>query len=226
MREPPRHRLRPSSVGSRQARLAVLVGAMALAASSCSGDGAGPEDASQRPTGGAQETASPGSTTTPSGPPCPRELPRPSAGSAVLGNTDPAAAAPRLPAFTQAWRCVYRGSETDDGRDESWVWERLGAASDVADSDLERYAAALTDLRPAPADQVCTLDLGPRTLLVLEHDTGRVGVLADRFGCGSVRLTDDPAQVPAGEATTEGIVAGVLQPSAELRLLMDALRIE
>lgn len=102
----------------------------------------------------------------------------------------------------------------------------MGATSDVADGDLERYAAALTDLRPAEADQVCTLELGPRTLLVLEHDTGRVGVLADRFGCGSVRLTDDPVEVPAGEATTDGIVTGVLRPSAELRVLMDALRIE
>ncbi len=197
--------------------LFVLAVAAAVAVAGCSGGSVG-GDAGSR--GAPREAASP------SGPPCPRELPPPSVGSSVVGTLEPAETAPELPAPARAWRCVYRGAETAERRGETWTWERAGAPSEVTGADLERHVEALRGLEPAEADRVCTFDLGPRTLLVLEHDTGRVGVLVDLFGCGSVRLTDDPVDVPAGEATSDGIVAGVLSAPSQLRDLVGPLRRE
>lgn len=53
---------------------------------------------------------------------------------------------------------------------------------------------------------------------MLVYATGRdlTGVVVDDFGCGDVRLTDDPFKTPPGDATQDTTVAGVLTGTDEL----------
>lgn len=135
---------------------------------------------------------------------CPASLP--TAAAAV----QPAPRAPDLPTPLQAWRCFYGLAEVEEGSRASG-WDLEGEPEELAPGDLETFAAALDALEPAPTDQMCTMDLGPRALLVYAHaGEGVVGVQVDGFGCREVRLTSDPASVPAGEGEGDRVVPGVL----------------
>lgn len=138
---------------------------------------------------------------------CPESLPKAAPGAVEPA---PAAQAPDLPTPMQAWRCFYGLAEVEEGSRASG-WELEGEPAELAPADLETFAAALDALEPAPTDQMCTMDLGPRALLVYAHaGEGVVGVQVDGFGCREVRLTSDPASVPAGEGEGDRVVPGVL----------------
>jgi hypothetical protein len=135
------------------------------------------------------------------GQPCPAKLPEP----AVSGpGAEAATGRPDLPAPDRAWVCDY---ELADGGG----WERREPLTPVQDDDLAGLAEGVAALRPASNGRFCTKELGPRHLLVLDTDGDLTGVLLDGFGCGDVRLTDDPHETPAGEPTAPGVVPGVLQ---------------
>jgi hypothetical protein len=144
---------------------------------------------------------------------CPRRLPPNRDPGSGIGTGTPAASAPSLPDPDAAWLCRYTpgwsGSEKDeDNARDTWV--RTGRSHPVGPAHLSVLARALTGLEPAEADQLCTADLGPRWMLVLSHENDLTGVVVDDFGCRNVRLTADPFEVAAGDATSGAVVAGVL----------------
>jgi hypothetical protein len=71
-------------------------------------------------------------------------------------------------------------------------------------------------LVPQHIDRVCTADLGSRLMLVYSHGNDLTGVVVDDFGCGDVRLTDEPFRTVPGEATQAGTVRGVLTDRGDL----------
>lgn len=127
------------------------------------------------------------------GEPCPARLPDGDAGA-------PAPGPPDLPAVERAWVCRY----------EVGSWTLAGEPRAVSSSGLATLEGLLGRLEPAPADQMCTMDLGPRYLLVLARGGDLTGVLVDAYGCRNVRLTDDPHTTPAGTTDGGGLVQGVL----------------
>lgn len=129
--------------------------------------------------------------------PCPAEL-----ASDGTVPTEPAAAAPELPAATTAYVCRYQPAEVADGP----AWERDGEPVEVDPAEL----SALDELRPAAADRFCTEELGPRWLVALDDGSGAVtGVVVDDFGCRDVTLTADPAGTAPG-AAGQDVEGGVL----------------
>jgi hypothetical protein len=132
------------------------------------------------------------------GQPCPDQLPQPAEG---LGTDQPAASAPTLPAVDQAWVCQYAANEAN-----KWLLE--GEANPVDAALLPDIETGLGALSPAPAHQMCTMDLGPRWMIVSATADGDLtGVVVDDFGCRSVRLTDEPFEVVPGEGTFPGALS-------------------
>jgi hypothetical protein len=143
------------------------------------------------------------------GEPCPARLPH--QGDHGLGADDPATSAPELAAADEAWTCRYQPHDSvQDEEGTTWGWVREGAPRAVDPAGLDRLEPQLADLRPADADRICTMDLGPRWMLVLADGGDLTGVVVDDFGCRDVRLTDEPFETPPGEATAPRTVAGVL----------------
>ncbi|WP_340540275.1 hypothetical protein [Nocardioides sp. GXZ039] len=143
-------------------------------------------------------------------PVCPETLAR-SDENQGLGTGDPAAEAPSLPEPDEAWVCRYTvadRSESNDG-ESSLEWHLDAGPHPVPGGAVPGLAADVRDLRPSNPDG-CDDDLGPTYLLAYRSGDRTVGVLADDFGCDWVRLTDDPATVPAGESDADGLVPGVL----------------
>lgn len=128
------------------------------------------------------------------GRPCPAQLP-----SEDGRATEPASGVPDLPAVVRAWVCRY----------EVETWTLAGEPHEVPPTDLGELEAALTALAPAPGDQMCTMDLGPRYLLVVSDGRDLTGVVVDAYGCRGVRLTDDPHTIPAGRSQAPGVPSGV-----------------
>ena len=58
--------------------------------------------------------------------------------------------------------------------------------------------------------QGCTEELGPRWLLVTSTGGDLTGVVVDGYGCGDVRLTNDPYVTAPGDPQTGATVPGVL----------------
>lgn len=129
-----------------------------------------------------------------------------------FGPSEPATSSPSLGTPESAWVCVYDAADVAgagvDGASYDWV--RRGVATPVPDSGLADLAADLEDLEPAPGDQMCTADLGPRWMLVTAVSGDLTGVVVDGFGCRAVRLTDEPFSTVPGEASAPGTVPGVL----------------
>jgi hypothetical protein len=117
-----------------------------------------------------------------------------------------------LSAPERAWVCRYQLGDDD-------IWSRDGAVVPVAEADLAALADGLAGLEPATRHRMCTADLGPRWLLVWADDTDLTGAAVDDFGCGVVRLTDEPFATVPGEATGSGTVPGVLSAEG----LIDAI---
>lgn len=169
-------------------RRTALVAAALLAALTGCGDG-GSSGSSPEPTPiAADELARH------DGRPCPAQLP-----SEDGPATGPAPGLPDLPGFDRAWVCRYQVE----------TWTLAGEPHEVPHADLGELEAALGGLAPAPAAQMCTMDLGPRYLLVVSDGRDLTGIQVDAYGCRDVRLTDEPHTTPAGRSQARGIPQGV-----------------
>ncbi|WP_460840423.1 hypothetical protein [Nocardioides marmoraquaticus] len=158
-------------------------------------DGGGSADSS----GSASPEPEPRDEASPVALECPRRL------ADAAGIVDPAQATPTFPRVEAAVVCSYlQGRSPDAG------WERTVGPVEVPDDRLASLDDTLAGLRPAPADQMCTMDMGPRVLVLAATSDGVVGVVAEQYGCRQVLLTDDPADVAPGAGDTGLAVPGAL----------------
>jgi len=157
------------------------------------------------------------------GQPCPPRLPLgDDPGGHGFGVEDPADEKPNLNPGQVAWLCRYETVDLPpDENGANFTWELIGQAVRVPNKDLPMINQALTAITPAPTDQICTDDLGPRWMIVTADETDLTGVVIDDYGCRGVRLTDEPFASPPGEASGNGMVPGVLQGPTEL---LDTIR--
>lgn len=162
----------------------------------------------------------PSELTDAAGRPCPQELPigdDPSGHG--FGTEESADERPTLLAPQEAWICQY--DAFDDGTTASsgaiYGWRRAGRPEPVAATDLPNLQHALDNLAPADRSRRgCTADLGPRWMVVYSHDGDLTGVVVDDYGCGDVRLTDNPATTPPGADNQDGTVGGVFDGGAAI----------
>lgn len=194
-------------MGSRRPVLAVATAAAALLLPAC-GDGGGTVG-DRGDTGDAG--AAPSAGTTPAPEPTPVDLACPEQLAAASGFDEPADATPSFPRLEAAVVCSYFPGSSPDGG-----WELQVGPTDVAEDDLAGLDEALADLRPAPADQLCRMDLGPRLLLLAATTDGTVGVVAEDYGCSNVLLTEDPATQAPGSAAGGLAVPGALSDGGRL----------
>jgi len=156
---------------------------------------------------------------------CPEVLPE--AGDEYgFGTSEPATSSPTLATPESAWVCVYDATDVGPGADgdgATYGWTRSGEAAQVPSSQLAGISRSLDELAPAPRHQMCTADLGPRWMLVSVVGTDLTGVVVDGFGCGDVRLTDEPFEVVPGEASSSGTVPGVLAGPDDLLAALQAI---
>jgi len=112
----------------------------------------------------------------------------------------------------QAWVCLYNAVDvaTTPNGGVIYGWRRAGKAQPVAAAEIPDLQAALDDLGPADRSGGCTSDLGPRWMIVYNHDGDLTGVVVDDYGCRDVRLTDDPHVTPPGADDQDGTVGGIL----------------
>lgn len=157
-------------------------------------------------------------TTTPTPEPTPVDLECPEQLAEAAGMVGPAEVTPTFPRLESAVVCSYFSGESPDGG-----WERQVGPVDVPEQDLAPMDDALAALRPAPADQMCTMDLGPRVLLLGATADGTVGVVTEAYGCRDVLLTDDPAGTAPGTGASGLAVPGSLAPGADLLALLEPL---
>jgi hypothetical protein len=148
------------------------------------------------------------------GRPCPERLP----GSGGGRVADPAPAPPALEEAGLAqpdrmWVCDYALIETradPEGDASAPGWRLRIPALPVPEDQREALLEDVTTLEPADLGRMCTADTGPRRMLVFSTDGDLTGVVIDDFGCRDVRMTDDPHETVAGEASSPGTVPGVL----------------
>lgn len=187
-------------MGSRGPVLVALVAATALL-SAC-GDTTGADSGSDPGAGagkGGSASPAPRDDASPVDLGCPERL------VDSAGIVDPAPATPTFPRVEAAVVCSYlQGRSPDAG------WERTIGPVTVPEDRLASLDDTLAGLRPAPADQMCTMDLGPRVLVLAATTDGVVGVVAEQYGCRQVLLTDDPADVAPGAGDTGLAVPGAL----------------
>ena len=183
---------------------------------------------------GSQDTSSgepdvisttPKSTTEPAtaAPDCPEGL-EGGGGKKGRASITPATREPRLGTVEGAWLCTYHpvpGGEQKGGKTYAWGLE--GERSDVPADLIPAVNDAVAGLSLPGPDQPCTLELGPRDLLLVRTPDGVVGVQVDRFGCHDVRLTSAPGDALAGTTTDLGTVTGFLAPGDALVDLVDGL---
>ena len=148
------------------------------------------------------------------GGPCPSKFPAPKddEGAHGFGTSAPAQRAPRFATPNRAWVCQY-GAEPVGSADAGtrWGWSLHHTPRLLDEGRLALVAGALQEVAvPKRANSVCTADLGPRWLLVTSTGGDLAGVVADGYGCGDVRLTDDPFVTAPGDPQEGGTVAGVL----------------
>lgn len=156
---------------------------------------------------------------------CPDSLPRASKATYGFGDDGPAATAPSLPVPHRAWICRYDPRDIATRADAAWFeWVRQGRPRPLDDTELATFSSAVEGLRPASADRACTADLGPRYLVAYAEGSELTGVVVDAYGCGDIRLTDDPSATVPGEPRRPGTVAGVLQGPVGFLGALDAGR--
>ncbi|WP_300399733.1 hypothetical protein [Nocardioides sp.] len=213
----------PRRSGHGPARLAALslgtvpVALALLGLPACGVVGSGPSTAEEpRIHSGELEAAS--------GRPCPDELPIGEDPSGHGFGIDEAAdELPSLLDPRRAWVCRYDSvdiaSTTSGGTEYGWRLE--GRPAPVDDGLLDGLQDALADLSvPDDRDRACPTDLGPRWMVVHDHDGDLTAAIVDDYGCRSVRLTDDPHSTPPAADDQEGTVAGVLDGG---QAILDAL---
>jgi len=148
--------------------------------------------------------------------PCPGALADPDDAHG-FGTDTPAERSPDPVRPDRAWVCGYeavedRGRRSDSGAYYSWLIAEEATVLD--DADLALVADTTTSLAPASVGEFCTADLGPRVLVVTARDNDLTGYVVDVYGCGDIRMTDDPFTNPPGVATQGGTVSGVLRSDA------------
>lgn len=129
-----------------------------------------------------------------------------------FGTEEPADATPALLALDSAWVCRYvatRVGPGPGGDGSTYRWSREGESEPVETARLAAIRQALDELQPQEA-QFCPDDLGPRWMLVYAHRNDLTGVVVDDYGCGNVRLTDEPFKTAPGDPGQVGTVPGVL----------------
>ncbi len=165
------------------------------------------------------------SPTRPDDPQCPGGLPMGEGTDLGLGTEEPADAPP--PAFdtpTAAWVCPYALDDEVTSADTEARWVGDGPGRFVPEGRLPALTESLSELTPAEAARTCSLDLGGRLLLVLPREDGLTGIVVDDFGCGDVRMTDDPYSTTAlGEKDGDGTVAGVLTGPPSLHAILEVV---
>lgn len=154
-------------------------------------------------------------------PVCPETLAQASRESYGFGTSRPASGAPSLPEPEEAWVCQYHSADVSEpGSNGAWVeWRVNGDPRRLDDEIRAALASDLAGLRPPEPEpeHACSGEGGPRYLVAYRSRDQTVGIVIDDFGCDEVRLTDDPATVPAGESDADGLVPGFL--TAPPRLL-------
>jgi hypothetical protein len=130
-----------------------------------------------------------------------------------FGVDEPADETPTLPRPRAAWVCKYEPRDVARTSNGGTVveWVRAGRPAEVKADRLPELADAFDEFSLLPEEQGCTAELGPRWMLVSVHEGDLTGVLIEDYGCGSVRLTDDPFDTPPAEGEQGGSVRGVLQ---------------
>ncbi|MEZ5096538.1 MAG: hypothetical protein R2731_10690 [Nocardioides sp.] len=134
--------------------------------------------------------------------------------------------APELLTPDAAWVCAYAPVDTSisgTNAGAAYRWVRTGEVRQVAAADLATLSTLLGQLAPADPSQDCTADLGLRHMLLTSHDGDLTGVVVDGYGCGDVRLTDEPFRTPPGRAIQPGTVSGVLTAPPALHRLVRSL---
>lgn len=153
------------------------------------------------------------------GDPCPRELPIDEDPSGQgFGVEADAESLPHLLVPRAAWVCRYDSNVVGrtSGGGAELDWRRTSDPEELSADRLRRLATALDELAPTDDDRPCTADLGPRWMVVLEHEGDLTGVVVDDYGCRDVRLSDDPHVTAPGARGQVGTVAGVLGGGAAI----------
>ena len=153
---------------------------------------------------------------------CPDKLPRASRETYGFGIEQAADATPALWKPQRAWLCQY-GSKNVAPKDSNgawYEWVRVGAPRRLDPQELQAFSTSIAALSVPASDRACTDDLGPRYLVSYTYKTDLTGVVIDDYGCGDIRLTDDPFTTVPGDPSQVGTVKGVLTgPSALLHEL-------
>lgn len=149
-----------------------------------------------------------------SGEHCPEVLPDPDTASDGWGLGSAARTAPRLSIPDAVWRCSYEAFDVapPGSNGASYQWRLTDEAVPLDATQIDRFTATVAELVPPGGGvRACTDELGLRHLFAFDHDGDLTGVVVDDFGCGDVRLTDEPFETVPGEASQPGVVAGVLE---------------
>jgi len=213
----PLRRLREDGVRARRRRVAsfVAAGAVALIVMGVAGVtawGGLREPAPQfDPAAAGEYAASDGEV-------CPQEQPQ-EPGTSGFGTEKPASSTPNLRPPERVWVCQYApdlGPFNDQQGQRLITWTLEGGAVEVGASDVDAFADALAAVAPGDRDpeQPCTADLGPRWMVVAETAGDLTGFVVDDFGCGDLRLTDDPWSTEPGAARQPGTVPGTFREGA------------
>ena len=151
---------------------------------------------------------------------CPQTLPQAPRETYGFGTSTRASDSPSLWEPQEAWICTYGAKDVaPSGSNGAWYeWARKGSPRQLSADELAGFAEAITQLKPSEDEEsLCTDDLGPRYLVSFAYDNDLTGVVIDDYGCGEVRLTDDPFVTVSGDASQPGTVSGVLvQPAGML----------
>jgi hypothetical protein len=148
---------------------------------------------------------------------CPHVLPRAPRETYGFGTEASASSGPELKSPREAWVCTY-GAKDVSSRGDNGAWYEwvLGEAHRLDAEELSAFTEAAKGLVPRSASQMCTDELGPRYMVSFVSAEDLTGVVIDGYGCGDVRLTDEPFVTVPGDASQSGIVSGVLSGSRAL----------
>ena len=150
---------------------------------------------------------------------CPTKLPQATSDTNGFGTSQPAGSTPSLETLDSAWVCVFAPVEVGQGVNGDgtvWGWIRQGATNRVPSDRLAAIRSDLGKLTPARPNQICTMELGSRYMLVYAHKNDLTGVVVDDYGCGDVRLTDEPFKTVPGDAGESESFSGVLSGPSRL----------
>ena len=197
-------------------RVAVALAAAVLTLAGCGAEAPG-RAVDKGTESGVDELASHG------GRPCPDFLADPD-DEHGFGTDDPAESAPALAEQDRAWVCVYAADEDPDhplANGTYYRWQRAGAVQELDPDATAKVLSAAGTLVPREPRQWCTADLGPRVVFVLARDGDLTGLVVDRYGCGDVRMTDEPYTNPPGLADQVGAVSVALSSTELIALAVE-----